>query len=60
MTRILLLGPNRWPRGTKDPGAGLRLRRSLAAQNQDLDVSWIIMEDDPAPGDPVQKFLALA
>lgn len=60
MTRILLLGPNRWPANTTDPEAGLRLRREIIADNTDLAAEWVLMEDDPTPGDPTTKFLALA
>jgi hypothetical protein len=57
---VLLLGPNKWPAKTRDPLAGLNLRRSIVAENQDLDVQWIIMEDDATPGDATKKFIQLA
>lgn len=58
--RILLLGPNRWPTDTSDRDAGLQIRRTIVADNDELDVEWIIMEDDTTPGDATKKFLALA
>lgn len=58
--RILLLGPNRWPRQTSDPEAGLNIRRSMVRENIDLEVEWVLMEDDSSPGDPTKKFLSLA
>lgn len=60
MTQILLLGPNRWPANTTDPEAGLQLRREIVAENAELAADWVIMEDDPTPGDATTKFLALA
>ena len=60
MVRILLLGPNRWPKDTKDPEAGLKLRRRIVTDHADLDATWIIMEDELARGDPTDKFVALA
>lgn len=58
--RILLLGPNRWPTDTSDREAGLQIRRTIVADSDELDVDWIIMEDDATPGDATKKFLALA
>lgn len=29
-------------------------------ENSDLDVEWVIMEDNPTPGDTVRKFMKLA
>lgn len=58
--RVLLLGPNRWPTDTSDSEAGLQVRRTIVADNDDLNVGWILMEDDTTPGDATKKFLALA
>lgn len=60
VVRVLLLGPNRWPTDTTDPEAGLRIRREIVADNDDLDAAWTVMEDDPTPGDAITKFLTLA
>jgi hypothetical protein len=60
LVRILLLGPDRWPAATQDPHAGLKIRREIVKESSDLDAEWILMEDDPTPGDATQKFLALA
>lgn len=60
MVRVLLLGPNKWPTDTTDAKAGLKLRRDIVAENDDLDAEWIIMEDDTTPGDATKKFLDLA
>lgn len=57
--RILLLGPNRWPRGTEDPLAGLQIRRSLIADNVDLDVTFVLVEDEPPMQDLTAKLVAL-
>lgn len=60
MTRIFLLGPNKWPKDTTDPKAGQKIREAIVADNQDLDADWVIMENDKTPGDNVHKFLAIA
>lgn len=55
---ILLLGPNRWPRDTEDPGAGLAIRRRIIRENRDLDVKWSLLEDDRSSRDITTKFLS--
>jgi len=59
VVRVFLLGPNRWPSTTTDPEAGLKIRRSLIQDNEDLDAEWVLMEDSKRPGTMTAKFLAI-